>query len=133
MCAAVLLLCYVGTLAIIDVSMAPFYSLEDDVFYNQSFLSTIFSSLLICLILSISHPVFMFIKDTPVGIFAKQMSIHLTVIFVIQWILIGIVFGAFRTFGIPDIPLCWVVPVGVLFTLTTGLLLQLYLNRKHQL
>ena len=77
----------------------------------------------VCLILSISHPVSLFIKDTPAGSFAKQMSNHLTDIFVIQWILIGIVFSAFRTFEFPDIPLRRVIPVGVLFTLITGFLL----------
>ena len=129
-CAAVLLLCYVGTLAITGISIAPFYSLADDAFYNQSFLSTVFSVLLICLILSVSHPISLFIKGTPIGRFVKQMSSHLTEIFIIQWILIGIVFSAFRTFDLPDIPFYWVVPAGVLFTLVTGGLLQSYLKRK---
>ena len=132
-CAAVLLLCYVGTSVIIVISIAPFYSLADDSFYNQSFFSTVFSILLICLILSVSHPISLHIKDKPIGHFVKQMSSHLTKIFIIQWILIGIVFSAFRTFDLPDIPFCWVVPAGVLFTLATGILLQFYLKKKQRL
>ena len=128
--AAVLLLCYAGTLAIAGISIAPFYSLEGDAFYNQSFLSTVFSVLLICLILSVSHPVSLLIKDKPIGRFVKQMSSRLTDIFIIQWILIGIVFSVFRTFDLPDIPFIWVVPVGVLFTLAAGGLLQSYLKRR---
>lgn len=82
-CAAVLLVCCVGTSAVSGISMAPFYSLADDAFYNQSFLSTVFSFLLICLILSVSHPIMLHIKDTPAGKFVRQMSAHLTSIFVI--------------------------------------------------
>ena len=132
-CAAVLLLCCVGTSAIFGISIAPVYSLADDAFYNQSFFSTVFSVLLICLILSVSHSVSLFIKDKPIERFVKQMSSHLTEIFIIQWILIGIVFSIFRTFDLPDIPFCWVVPAGVLFTLATGGLLQFYLKKKEQL
>ena len=131
-CAAILLLCYAGTLETVGTGIAPFYSLAGDAFYNQSFLSTVFSFLLICLILSVSHPISLLIKDTPVGRFIRQMSSHLTDIFIIQWILIGIVFSAFRTFDLPDIPFCWVVPAGVLFTLATGILLQFYLKKKQR-
>ena len=129
-CAAVLLLCYAGTSAITGISLAPVYSLADDAFYNQSFFSTVFSILLICLILSVSHPISLLIKDKPIGRFVRQMSGHLTAIFIIQWILIGIVFSVFRAFDLPDIPFCWVVPAGVLFTLATGGLLQFYLKKR---
>ena len=131
-CAAVLLICYAGILAISGISMAPFYSLAEDAFYNQSFPSTVFSVLLICLILSVSHPVSLFIKDTPAGRFAKQISNHLTDIFVIQWILIGIIFSFFRIFDLPDIPLVRVIPAGILITLFTGVLLQIYLKQKNR-
>ena len=131
-CAAIMLLCYTGTMVIWGISVAPFYSLEEDAFYNQSFLSTVFSILLIFLILSVSHPISLRIKDTRAGSFVKQMSAHLTKIFVIQWILIGMVYSIFRTFDLPNIPLSWVVPVGVLITLTTGILLQLYLKLKQE-
>ena len=129
-CSAVLLLCYVGTLAIAGISIVPFYSLENDAFYNQSFLSTVFSFLLICLILSVSHPVSLLIKDTAAGRFVKQTSSHLTHIFVIQWLLIGLLVAILKVFDIPDIPLPFIVPVGVLLTLVTGFILQLYLKKK---
>ena len=51
-CAAVLLIFYAAILAACNISMAPFYSLAEEAFYNQSFLTTVFSILLICLILS---------------------------------------------------------------------------------
>ena len=37
-----------------------------------------------------------------------------------------------HVYEIPNIPLSWVVPVGVLITLTTGILLQLYLKLKQE-
>lgn len=86
----------------------------------------------ICLILSISHPIMLRIKDTLAGNFVRQMSVHLTVIFVIQWILIGIAFSVCRAFDLPDIPLGWVIPVGILTALATGILLQLFLKRKSR-
>lgn len=72
------------------------------------------------------------LKDTRAGSFVKQMSFHLTKIFVIQWILIGIIYSIFRAFDLPNIPLSRVVPVGVLITLTTGILLQIYLKLKQE-
>jgi len=86
--------------------------------------------LLICLILSVSHPVSLLIKDTAAGRFVKQTSSHLTGIFVIHWILIGLVFVVLRMFDIPHIPLPFIVPVGVLLTLATGFILQLFLKKK---
>ena len=60
----------------------------------------------------------------------KQTSIHLNEIFVIQWILIGIWFSICRTFDLPDIPFGWVIPVGALIALATGLILSKYLIRN---
>lgn len=124
LCCAVFLLCYVGTLAIFGIDMSPFYSLANDAFYNQSLLSSMFSLLLIGAILSVSHPISVYIRDSAVMGFAKQISLHLNDIFVVQWILIGIWFSICRTFDLPDIPLGWVVPVGILITLATLLIVR---------
>ena len=62
--------------------------------------------------------------------FVKQMSVHLNDIFVIQWILIGLWFSICRTFDLSDIPLGWVIPVGVLIALATGLILPKYRKRN---
>jgi hypothetical protein len=113
LCCAVFLLCYVGTLSIFGIDMSPFYSLANDAFYNQSLLSSVFSLLLIGVILSVSHPISVHLRGTALMDFAKQLSLHLNEIFVIQWILIGIWFSICRTFDLPDIPLGWVVPVGI--------------------
>ena len=99
-------------------------------FYNQSFLGSLFSLLLISVILSAGHLLGAYRKDTAVMRFAKQMSARLSEIFVIQWLLIGFLFSVCRAFDLPDLPLEWVIPAGVLITLTTGLILQLWLKRK---
>lgn len=130
LCSAVLLLCYAGTLAIFGLDMSPFYSLADDAFYNQSLFTSVFSLLLIGVIMSISHPISVHFRGSAVMGFVKHLSVHLNSIFVIQWILIGIWFSICRTFDLPDIPLGWVIPVGILIALLTGLILQNYLKRK---
>ena len=53
-------------------------------FYNQSFLGSLFSLLLISVILSAGHLLGAYRKDTAVMRFAKQMSARLSEIFVIQ-------------------------------------------------
>ena len=130
LCCAVFLLCYVGTLSIFGIDMSPFYSLANDAFYNQSLLSSVFSLFLIGAILSVSHPIYVLLRASAVMGFVKQISIHLNKIFVIHWILIGIWFSICRTFDLPDIPLGWVVPVGILIALATGLILSKYLKRN---
>ena len=130
LCCAVFLLCYVGTLSIFGIDMSPFYSLANDAFYNQSLLSSVFSLLLIGVILSVSYPISVRLRGSALMDCVKQTSIHLNEIFVIQWILIGIWFSICRTFDLPDIPLGWVVPAGILITLATGLILSKYLKRN---
>ena len=93
-------------------------------FYNQSLLSSVFSLFLIGAILSVSYPIYVLLRASAVMGFVKQISIHLNEIFVIQWILIGIWFSICRTFDLPDIPLGWVVPVGILITLATLLIIR---------
>jgi hypothetical protein len=82
LCSAVLLLCYVGTLAIFGFDMSPCYSLANDAFYNQSLISSVFSLLLIGVILSVSHPISVLLRGTALMDFAKQLSLHLNEIFV---------------------------------------------------
>jgi len=105
LCCAVFLLCYVGTLSIFGIDMSPFYSLSNDMFYNQSLLSSVFSLFLIGALLSVSHPISVRLRGSALIDCVKQISIHLNKIFVIQWILIGIWFSICRTFDLPDIPL----------------------------
>ena len=123
LCYAVFLLCYVGTLSIFGIDMSPFYSLANDAFYNQSLLSSVFSLFLIGAILSVSHPISVRLSGSALMDCVKQISIHLNKIFVIQWILIGIWFSICRTFDLPDIPLGWVIPVGILITMVTLLII----------
>ena len=129
-CSAILLLCYTVTLAISGFDLTSFYSLEDDAFYNQSFLSAVFSLMLITLILSISHFLASYLNKTSFMRFVEQVSIHLNDIFIVQWLLIGFMFSLCRTFDLPDLPLVFVIPVGTVITLATGLILQKYLNRE---
>ena len=84
LCCAVFLLCYVGTLSIFGIDMSPFYSLANDAFYNQSLLSSVFSLLLIGVILSVSYPLSVRLRGSALMDCVKQISIHLNKIFVIH-------------------------------------------------
>lgn len=77
----------------------------------------------IVVLLSVSHPISVRLRGSALMDCVRQISIHLNKIFVIQWILIGIWFSICRTFDLPDIPLGWVIPVGILITMVTLLII----------
>lgn len=90
----------------------------------QNSISSVFSLFLIGALLSVSHPIYVRLRGSAVMDFVKLISIRLNKIFVIQWILIGIWFSFCRTFDLPDIPLGWVIPVGILITMATLLVIR---------
>ena len=132
-CAATLLVCLTGTLIILDFDITSFYSLENDMFYNQNFLSSVFALLLICVVLSVSHVISVPLKGTLVMHFVKQMSIHLMDIYAISWLIIGAAFVIFETFELPIIPFKWIIPVGCLITLVTILIIRIIENIQQKL
>ncbi len=123
--AASLLTGFVGYLGISGFDLTQLYTLQNDTFYNQSFVRSVFALMLIFLELGIGH--FIISKmSKPQLDFIVNASSSLTSIFVIQWILIGMTFAVFWTFGIPDIPVRWVIPVGILYLLATTVILSIY-------
>ncbi len=123
--AAALLTGFVGYLAISGFDLAQLYTLQNDTFYNQSFVRSVFALLIIFLELGINHCIISKMSKRQLD-FVANASANLPSIFVIQWILIGMIFAVFWTFNVPGIPLYWVIPAGILFLLATIVILSIY-------
>ncbi len=123
-----MLIIYMVVLAAAGYNLTQLYTLENDAFYNQNLLTSVFALLIIGIEIAVSHAAAERIKGTRGMNYITHVAKNLFNIFVIQWILIGIMYSIRLGYELELIPLEWVVPTGLLIVLATGLILECMLK-----
>ena len=87
-CCVIFFLVYTVSLIYMGVDIREFYALYDDIYYDQTFLNTLWNIPLIVVALGTSFFLFSGLENTIAGRFIRFCSEKVIVIYIVQWIII---------------------------------------------
>ncbi len=107
------------------INPVNFFTIQDDLYYQQSFISVLFCFNVVMLCEGIFHFVFNKIKCEKLDKLVFYMSNNLNTIYIIQWLIIGNVLGIFFESGwMPAFPIWVSIPLGIITTAVSCYLAQ---------
>ena len=129
---SVLLIGLCSAMYFIGYDIKNFYILTNDVYYQQEFLHSLFTIMVILIELSILYFVSKRIKSNSINNMIKYISNNLNNIYVIQWMLVGTSSFIMMMFNISKLNATTSILLGFIFVVLAILISKLYVKLNNK-